>query len=70
MMNPTRFCGALFLFFFSAIAAVLAGQSKPSTPAGQPVNLFRKWSITKVRFNGNPHRRLEFRLTCACCSRL
>ena len=42
MMNPTRFCGALFLFFFSAIAAVLAGQSKPSTPAGQPVNLFRE----------------------------
>jgi hypothetical protein len=42
MMNPTRFCGALFLFFFSAIAAALAGQSKPSAPAGQPVNLFKE----------------------------
>jgi len=42
MMNPTRFCGALFLFFFSAIAAVWAGQSKPSAPAGQPVNLFKE----------------------------
>jgi hypothetical protein len=42
MMNPTRFCGTLFLFFFSAATAGLAGQAKSSSPANQPANLFKE----------------------------
>jgi hypothetical protein len=42
MMNPTRFCGTLFLFFFSTVAEVLAGQSKPLATATQPANLFKE----------------------------
>ena len=42
MMNPTRFCGTLFLIFFSVVAAVNAGQSKPSPAANQQTNLFKE----------------------------
>ena len=41
-MNPKRFCGTLFLFFFSGVAPAMAGQSKPSSAANQPANLFRE----------------------------
>jgi hypothetical protein len=42
MMNPSRFCGTLLLFFFSVGTAGLAGQAKPSSPATQPTNIFKE----------------------------
>ena len=42
MMNPTRFCGTLFLFFFSVVGAVLASQLKTPPPPNQPANLFKE----------------------------
>jgi hypothetical protein len=54
MMNPTRFCGTLFLFFFSAVAAVLAGQSKPPAPASQPANLFQEVLDHKAQIQWRP----------------
>jgi hypothetical protein len=41
-MNPARFLGTFLLFFFSMVAAGLAGQAKPSSPTNQPTNLFKE----------------------------
>jgi hypothetical protein len=42
MIKSTRFCSTLFLVFFSIVAAAMAGQSKPSSAASQPPNLFKE----------------------------
>jgi hypothetical protein len=41
MKNPARFCSTLFLFSFSIVTAAAAGQAKPASPAGAPVNIFK-----------------------------
>jgi hypothetical protein len=42
MTNPTKFRASFFLLFFSVGAAVTTGQSKPSSAASQPANLFKE----------------------------
>jgi len=41
MNNPARVCGTLFLFSFSIVTAAVAGQAKPASPSGAPVNIFK-----------------------------
>jgi len=54
MMNPTRFSGNLFLFFFLAVAAVLAGQTKPSPNTNQRANLFKEVLDHKSQIQWRP----------------
>jgi hypothetical protein len=42
MMKSMKLWGALFLVFFSGVAAAIAGQSTPLSPASQPPNLFKE----------------------------
>jgi hypothetical protein len=54
MMNSTRFWGTLFLVFFSGVAEAMAGQSKPSSPASQPSNLFKEVLDRKNQIQWKP----------------
>ena len=46
--------GTLLLFFLLAVAAAMAGQSKPSSPAGPPANLFKEVLDHKAQIQWKP----------------
>jgi hypothetical protein len=54
MMKSTKLCGTLFLVFFLGVAAAMAGQSKPSSTASQPPNLFKEVLDHKSQIQWKP----------------
>jgi hypothetical protein len=54
MKNLAIFCGTLFLFSFSIVTATVAGQAKPASPAGGPVNIYKDVLDHKAQIQWRP----------------
>jgi hypothetical protein len=54
MMESMRLCGTFFLVFFSIVAAAMSSQSKSSSPANPPANLFKEVLDHKCQIQWKP----------------
>jgi hypothetical protein len=54
MKNLAIFCGILFLFSFSIVTAIVAGQAKPASPAGGPINIYKDVMDHKAQIQWRP----------------